>query len=82
LAKDPSQADRLATVLNTAVHGLGTLTVLLSPVVPEAAAKLWTALSGTGNVQDQPIRTAWEWTGGARVEPLEALFPRIEVEAS
>jgi methionyl-tRNA synthetase len=82
LAKDPSQADRLATVLNTAVHGLGTLTVLLSPVLPEAAAKLWTALSGTGNVQDQPIRSAWEWTGGGSVEPLQALFPRIEVEAS
>jgi methionyl-tRNA synthetase len=82
LAKDPAKADRLATVLNTAVRGIGTLAVLLSPVVPVASAKLWTALSGTGTVQDQPIRTAWEWQGGDRVQPLEALFPRIEVEAS
>ncbi|GAA2242829.1 methionine--tRNA ligase [Herbiconiux moechotypicola] len=82
LAKDPAQAARLATVLNTAVRGIGTLAVLLSPVVPEAAAKLWTALGGAGTVQQQPIRSAWEWEGGARVEPLEALFPRIEVEAT
>jgi len=82
LAKDPANADRLATVLNTAVRGIGTLAVLLSPVVPVASAKLWTALSGTGSVADQPIRSAWEWSGGPRVEPLEALFPRIEVDAS
>ncbi|WP_368496820.1 methionine--tRNA ligase [Herbiconiux sp. A18JL235] len=82
LAKDPANADRLATVLNTAVRGLGTLAVLLSPVVPEAAAKLWTALSGSGTVQEQPIRAAFDWTGGPRVTPLEALFPRIEVEAT
>ncbi|WP_440709790.1 methionine--tRNA ligase [Herbiconiux sp. YIM B11900] len=82
LAKDPANADRLATVLNTVVRGVGTLAVLLSPVVPEAAAKLWTALAGTGSVQDQPIRSAWEWTGGTHVAALEPLFPRIEVDAS
>ena len=82
LAKDPANADRLATVLNTAVRGIGTLAVLLSPVVPEAAAKLWTAIGGVGAVGDQGIRTAWEWKGEARVEPLEALFPRIELEAT
>jgi methionyl-tRNA synthetase len=82
LAKDPANADRLATVLSTALRGLGTLAVLLSPVVPEAAAKLWTALAGVGTVQEQNIRTAYDWQGGDRVQPLEALFPRIEVEAS
>jgi methionyl-tRNA synthetase len=82
LAKDPANAERLATVLHTAVRGLGTLAVLLSPVVPEASAKLWTALSGAGAVQDQPIREAFAWAGGPTVQPLEALFPRIEVEAT
>ncbi|MDO9396037.1 MAG: methionine--tRNA ligase [Herbiconiux sp.] len=82
LAKDPANADRLATVLHTAVRGLGTLAVLLSPVVPSAAAKLWTALAGAGTVQDQPIRSAFEWQGGPTVSPLEALFPRIEVDAT
>jgi len=78
LAKDPAQRDRLDAVLFTAVRGLGTLAVLLSPVVPQATARLWTALGGTGDVADQRIDQAWEWTGGTHVSPLEALFPRIE----
>lgn len=78
LAKDPANRERLETVLNTVVRGLGTLAVLLSPVVPVATSKLWTALGGTGDVTDQPIDRAWEWTGGTHVSPLEALFPRIE----
>jgi methionyl-tRNA synthetase len=65
-------------VLNTAVRGIGTLAVLLSPVVPVASAKLWTALSGDGVVGGVPLRRAFEWTGGASVQPLEPLFPRIE----
>lgn len=78
LAKDPANRERLETVLNTVVRGLGTLAVLLSPVVPTATAKLWTAIGGTGVVTDQRIDRAWEWTGGTHVAPLEALFPRIE----
>jgi len=79
LAKDPEKAERLDAVLFTAVRGLGTLAVLLAPTVPDAAAKLWTALGGSGRVQEQDIRSAWEWTGGPVVTPLESpLFPRIE----
>jgi methionyl-tRNA synthetase len=78
LAKDPANRERLQTVLYTAVRGLGTLAVLLSPVVPEATAKLWSALGGNGEVTVQRIDRAWEWAGGTHVSPLEALFPRIE----
>jgi methionyl-tRNA synthetase len=78
LAKDPANRERLETVLNTVVRGLGTLAVLLSPVVPVATGKLWTAIGGTGDVTDQRIDRAWDWTGGTHVSPLEALFPRIE----
>ena len=78
LAKKPEERERLETVLHTAVRGLGTLAVLLSPVLPKATAKLWTALGGDGVVQDQRIDHAWEWSGAASVAPLEALFPRIE----
>ncbi len=78
LAKDPANRERLETVLFTAVRGLGTLAVLLSPVVPLATARLWTSLGGTGEVTDQRIDRAWQWTGGTHVSPLEALFPRIE----
>jgi methionyl-tRNA synthetase len=79
LSKDPANAARLDTVLATVVHGLGTLAVLLSPFIPTAAAKLWTAIGGTGTLQSQDVRAAYEWKGGATVTPLESsLFPRIE----
>jgi methionyl-tRNA synthetase len=78
LSKDPANRERLGTVLNTAVRGVGTLAVLLSPVVPVASSKLWTALNGAGAVSDQPIRSAFDWAGGTTVSALEPLFPRIE----
>ena len=82
LAKDPAQRERLQTVLATAVHGLGTLAVLLSPVLPKATARLWTAIGGDGVVTEQLITKAFEWTGSGKVGTLESpLFPRIEVEA-
>jgi methionyl-tRNA synthetase len=61
------------------VHGLGTLAVLLNPVLPKATAKLWTALGATESLDAQSISTAWEFQGGTTVSPLDApLFPRIE----
>jgi len=82
LAKDPAQRGRLESVLATAVHGLGTLAVLLAPVLPKATARLWEAIGGSGTVESQRIDRAWAFDGGSRVTALEAsLFPRIEAEA-
>ncbi len=79
LAKNPANSERLDTVLFTVVRGLGTLAVLLSPFIPDAAAKLWSAIGGNGAVADHNVRAAWEWTGGPSVTALESsLFPRIE----
>jgi methionyl-tRNA synthetase len=79
LAKDPEQRDRLGTVLTTALRGLGTIAVLVSPVMPKATAKLWASIGAGGAVDEQRIDRAWEWTGAAHVVPLAAgLFPRIE----
>lgn len=79
LAKDPTQRTRLETVLASAVHGLGTLAILLSPVLPQATTKLWAALGGPGTVDAQPIHAAWRWAGSTAVTALESsLFPRIE----
>ena len=85
LAKDETKRDRLATVLYTASEGLRALAVLLSPVIPIAAAKLWAGLgadAALGELSAQPIRDAGRWgqlPAGSRVGTLEALFPRIEV---
>jgi methionyl-tRNA synthetase len=84
LAKDPANEQRLATVLYTVVEGLRALAVLLSPFMPLATQKLWTALgvtSSLGVLQVQPIREAGTWgqvVAGTKLEPLEPLFPRIE----
>jgi methionyl-tRNA synthetase len=83
LAKDEATRARLGTVLYTATEGLRALAVLLSPVLPDATAKLWESLgvSALGGVKDQPIRSAGEWGQlpvGSKVSALDALFPRIE----
>lgn len=78
LAKDPANTDRLATVLGTAYRALGTLAVLLSPITPIATQKLWTALGAPEPLAEQPIREAFNWIGGERVQALEPLFPRVE----
>ncbi|WP_108250157.1 methionine--tRNA ligase [Planctomonas deserti] len=81
LAKDEANAERLDTVLATAVHGLGALAVLLAPVLPQAASTLWGAIGGEGEVSAQAIDHAFEWSGSGRVTPLAApLFPRIEAD--
>ncbi len=85
LAKSPDTRDRLATVLYTASEGLRALAVLLSPVIPEATAKLWVALGAAGSLDDQPVRNAGEWgqlAPGSKFGSLDALFPRIEQEAA
>jgi methionyl-tRNA synthetase len=83
LAKQDETRDRLGTVLYTASEGLRALAVLLSPVLPIATVRLWTALGldGLGAVDAQPIRAAGEWGQlpvGSQVSALEGLFPRIE----
>ena len=84
LAKEETQADRLATVLATATEGLRVLAELLHPVVPLATAKLWAALGAEdalGALDTQPLREAGRWgrlPAGTPQQSLEVLFPRVE----
>ncbi|WP_405375342.1 MULTISPECIES: methionine--tRNA ligase [unclassified Microbacterium] len=81
LAKDEAQRERLSTVLYTAAEGLRALAVLLSPVMPVATGKLWTALGAPGVLQEQPLREAGRWgqlPAESRVSSLAPLFPRVE----
>jgi methionyl-tRNA synthetase len=85
LAKNPETRERLGTVLYTASEGLRALAVLLSPVIPDATAKLWTALGAPGTAAAQHIPSAGDWgqlDPGSTISPLDALFPRIEPEAA
>ena len=78
LAKDEEQRLRLHAVLATNVQGIGAAAILLAPVMPEAAQKLWAAMGGEGDVTAQDIRAAHQWRGTGRVTTVPPLFPRIE----
>jgi methionyl-tRNA synthetase len=84
MAKDEAQRDRLASVLYTAADGLRALSVLFSPVIPVAMEKLWRALgmeAHSGPLEKQLITEAGRpgsLPAGVPVQPLDALFPRIE----
>jgi methionyl-tRNA synthetase len=84
LAKEEADRARLETVLYTAVEGLRAIAVGLSPIMPDATQKLWSALGvgeALGNLRDQHLSRAGEWgqtPAGIRTSPLDALFPRIE----
>jgi len=84
LAKDDAKRERLARVLYTAADGLRATAVLLSPVMPEASQRLWSALGADQSVGDLTAQLLTEAgtagvlpTGGA-VSELAPLFPRIE----
>ena len=87
LAKHQADADRLATVLYTVTEGLRVLAVLLNPITPKAAAKLWRALgveADLGPLAAQSLASAGEWgllPAGTLVKSVEVLFPRIETES-
>ncbi|MGJ0203774.1 methionine--tRNA ligase [Leucobacter sp. gxy201] len=84
LAKDEANAARLGTVLYTATEGLRVLAELLSPVLPVATAKLWTALGAEatlGALADRPLRDSGTWgrlAAGTSQQALDVLFPRID----
>jgi methionyl-tRNA synthetase len=81
LAKDPDRRDETATILYTAAEALRILAVLISPVMPGAADRLWRQLGIPEDLADQRLPEAARWGGlapGTRVTKGEALFPRLE----
>lgn len=83
LAKDDANTARLAAVLYTAADGLRALAVLLSPVIPQAMATLWSALGMEQPLDSQRLQDAGQpglLPAGQKVSAMPALFPRIETE--
>ncbi|ADV67745.1 methionine--tRNA ligase [Deinococcus maricopensis] len=78
LAKDPAQAERLNTVLYTAVEGLRVASVLLEAAIPTKARELRAQL-GLGGLAYR-LEGAWGLTpAGTRVAGGAVLFPKPEV---
>ena len=86
VAKDDSEEGRarLASILYTAAESLRATAVLLNPVMPVTAEKLWDSLgaeAGLGALAAQSIASAADWgrlPAGATVTKGEILFPRLE----
>jgi len=79
LAKDPAKADELDEVLYHIAESLRIIAILISPVLPKAAAGIFAQLQW-----DQPFRFAdTQWGGlpdGHELGQPVPLFPRIETK--
>lgn len=81
LAKDEGRRDELASVLYAAAETLRILAVVLSPIMPEAAARLWEQLGITEPLSAQRLPGDAGWGGlaaGTRAAKGDALFPRLD----
>lgn len=80
LVKDPSAAAQLDETLYTAAEVLRIVTVLLAPVMPESAARIWEQLGCRAPLSAQRIgELAWgQLNGGQAVGEAAAVFPRVE----
>jgi methionyl-tRNA synthetase len=81
LAKDPEKREELASVLYASAEILRVLAVLISPVMPGAAARLWAQLGVPEALEAERLPGAARWGGlapGTRVRRGESLFPRLE----
>jgi methionyl-tRNA synthetase len=80
LAKDPEQADRLDQVLNASLEALRIGAILISPVMPGAADRLWEKLGLPGRPDDPPLaeRAVFGTFPETTVHKGDPLFPRIE----
>jgi methionyl-tRNA synthetase len=77
LAKDEARRGRLDTVLYTLAEALRNLGIVLSPFVPEAAAKIRAALGQSGEPRLEDA--VWgRLAPGTPVERLSGLFPRVD----
>jgi methionyl-tRNA synthetase len=74
-------AGAVAAVLGDCLEALRIVTVLASPVIPNATGELWGRLGLPGSPAGQRLPDAAAWGGfpaGTRLEKGTALFPRLE----
>ena len=82
LAKDESQSERLDFVLLNLYEALRFSAMLVAPVMPDTAKRIWTQLG----ISEDPVKSQYDsfvWGEGAgnSIGESEVLFPRIDIEA-
>ena len=83
LAKDETQKERLATIMNMLVYSLEKIAVLVAPYMPEAGQKIWSQLGIEKNVETAQISDVEGWDllpAGHKLGTPTPIFPRLEVE--
>jgi methionyl-tRNA synthetase len=81
LAKDPTRRAELGSVLYAAAEALRALAVLISPIMPGAAERLWEQLGIAEPLAHQHVPEAVTWgrlRPGTVTTKGGALFPRLE----
>jgi methionyl-tRNA synthetase len=81
LAKDAGRREELGSILYASTEVLRILTVLITPVMPGAAARLWRQLGVPEPLDAQRFPEALRWglvAPGTHTQKGDALFPRVE----
>jgi methionyl-tRNA synthetase len=81
LAKDPSKRAELEGVLAASAEVLRVLAVFISPIMPDAAARLWSQLGIGSALEEQRLPEASQWgllEAGTQTKRGDALFPRLD----
>ena len=84
VAKDPANAERLGTILNTVCESLRAIAVLYHPLMPKATTSLWAQLgadAALGPIGDQRVDDIARWGQlpiGTTITKGAALFPRLD----
>src|SRR5262245_14660402 len=81
LAKDESRREDVGAILYASAETLRILAVLIHPIMPAAARRLWDQLGIGSPIDEQRLPDAARWGGlepGTRTSKGEALFPRLE----
>ena len=82
LAKDPALSDSLDAVLYNLAEALRVLAILISPVLPEAAAKMAEQLNASGPLEIKHANPGAALQDGHQLGKPSPLFPRIEAAAA
>ena len=81
MAKDPERREELASVLYASAEVLRILAVLIRPIMPSAASRLWEQLGVPEPLESLRLPDAARWgllAPGTKTTKGESLFPRAE----
>jgi len=76
--KAPGSYDQFVTTIYTAYQALREAVILAHPILPSATQKIWKQMGQIAELGTLDIHLDWPPIANARIEKIEAVFPRIE----